>query len=85
VDIWLFLSQGWRTTIPAALLWLDPLHGTFCRRPLTNTAILLLTTEDFPLRQSKCFISTLVTVILLLEWASVTISHTPHIGCSYKD
>ena len=45
-------------------------------RPVINTDILLSPTEDLSLQQSIRFISTLVTVILLLERANVT---TPYI------
>jgi len=32
VKIWLFQPQGRGSTVPAALLWLDRLHGTPCQR-----------------------------------------------------
>jgi len=56
------------------------LSANVTARPVINTDILQLPTEDLSLQQSTCFISMLVTVIFLLERVNITTSyiHTMH-------
>jgi len=80
VEIWLLdgalrssrLCYGW--TVYMELL------ASVTARPVINTDILLSPTEHLSLQQSIRFISTLMTVILLLQRANVT---TPYIHTLY--
>ena len=51
------------------------LFASIVAKPLTDTDVFLSATEDFSLQQSIYFISTLMTVTLLLQRANIITSY----------
>jgi len=79
VEIWLFLPQGRRATIPAASLWLVRQHGTLCQHCCMSTHwhrhLSVINWRLFSLAQLTPHQHACDCYLLLLEWADITTAY----------